>query len=424
MLADKKTFLIDTYRRMLSDVQPETLYKKYLHLYDHTLYFKNTALDIDPKGRLVLAGCGKASLAMGRAILPYLPLEHAKSLFISPSEAPDAPFDHIMGDHPIPGKNSLKAGNSMLDMLSSLTENDTLLFFLSGGASSLMEVLPAELEPHDVRSATETFLAKGLNIQEINTLRAGLSRIKAGQLAAACKAKTYVFVLSDVMGNDMSVIGSGPFYRTQASAGKISNIIDTYGLDSCLPDQILQALKNYRPAVPENIPPHFLIGSNMDLLQAAETTCFDAGIKPVSFPESLFGEASKAGSMIADMLRLYSGEKPICMIFGGETTVTLNEHPGLGGRAQELALSVLKDIHDIAGITLLSAGSDGMDGIGGAAGAVVNKQTFAIARSLGLSIDDYLSKHDSYHFHEQCDSLIKTGYSGTNVGDVVLALIS
>ena len=149
----------------------------------------------------------------------------------------------------------------------------------------------------------------------------------------------------------------------------------------------------------------------------------DHGIKPLSFPESLFGEARQAGKMIADMIKFYSGPKPVCMIFGGETTVTLNASPGQGGRSQELALSALEVLKDMKGVTLLAAGSDGMDGVGGAAGAIVNAETYRKALELGLSIPEYLDRHDSYHFHDQCGSLITTGHSGTNVGDVVLALI-
>lgn len=423
MLTDPKEFLIKAFQGIISNVKADALFKKYLHLFENTLYYRNTPLNIDLKGKLVLAGSGKASLDMGKALLGYLPGNVDKSLFISPIEVPEAPFTQILGDHPVPRANSLKAGKNMLELISSLNKEDTLIYLLSGGSSALME-LPADgLTMTDLKVATEVFLSKGMNIHDINTLRAALSEVKAGKLASMCKARCYVFVLSDVMGNDMSTIGSGPFYRTNSNPVKIRSIVVKYDLKKHLSQNLLNALLSYEASETKEIP-HYLIGSNMDLMQAAETACFDAAVKPLSFPESLFGEAQQNGKMIADMLKLYSGEKPACMIFGGETTVTLNDNPGLGGRAQELALSVLQELKDTPGIYLLSAGSDGMDGAGGAAGAIISAETHHKSQELGLSIEKYLEEHDSYHFHEQCDSLITTGYSGTNVGDVVLALIT
>jgi len=276
----------------------------------------------------------------------------------------------------------------------------------------------------DIQKSTDSFLSLGMSIHEINVLRATMSQVKAGKLAKICKAKTYIFVLSDVMGNDLSIIGSGPFYKTAIEQNMIENLIAKYKLEDHLSKHIINVFKNHQAIRNIRDIPHYLIGSNMELLEAAELNCFDESIRPLSFPESLFGEAILAGKMIADMLKHYSGPKPTCMIFGGETTVTLNDHPGKGGRSQELALSVLEELKNTPGLSILSAGSDGIDGVGGAAGAIVDADTFKTANSLGLSIEAYLDKHDSYHFHKQCGSLIEIGYTGTNVGDVVLALIS
>ena len=424
MLTDTKKFLIKAFKSIISDVQAESLYKKTLHRFEDTLYFRNTPLNIEPKGKLVLAGSGKASIAMGQAFLPYLSRHSDDSLFISPFKAPETPFRVIPGDHPVPGKNSLKAGRIMRSLIGSLNEDDVLLYFLSGGSSSLMEMPVGGVNMAEIQETTHACLARGLSIYEINTLRTALSKVKAGQLARICKATCHVFVLSDVIGNDLSIIGSGPFYPTKATPEAIAKIIDTYELENILPSNVIKILSSYVMPEYQNQIPHYLIGSNMDLLQAAETICVDHGIKPLIFPESLFGEAKQAGKMIADMLKLYTGDKPVCMIFGGETTVTLNDQPGLGGRAQELALATLSDLKDNPNITVLSAGSDGMDGVGGAAGAIVSAETYQKAQSSGLSIEEYLKNHDSYHFHKQCDSLIRTGYSGTNVGDMVLGLIS
>jgi len=424
MPSKEKEFLNNTYHKIIDAVQADALYKKYLHVFDNTLYYRNTLIDLETSGKLVLAGSGKASLSMGKAILPYLERKPDNSLFISPSEPSEAPFTVMQGNHPIPDKESLIAGNCMFELIDSLTENDTLIYFLSGGSSSLLEYPVAGISLEDIQKSTESFLSLGMNINEINVLRGAMSQVKAGKLAEICKAKSYIFVLSDVMGNDLSVIGSGPFYKTPVEQNIIETLIAKYKLEDHLSKHIINIFKTYQAISNIRDIPHYLIGSNMELLAAAELNCFDAGIRPLSFPESLFGEAKHAGKMIADMLKYYSGPKPTCMLFGGETTVTLCENPGKGGRSQELALSILAELQDTPDITLLSAGSDGIDGMSNASGAIVDADTFKTADSLGLSIQEYLEKHDSYHFHKQCGSLIAIGYSGTNVGDVVMALLT
>jgi hydroxypyruvate reductase/glycerate 2-kinase len=423
MPSKEKEFLNNTYHKIIDAVQPDALYKKYLHVFDNTLYYRNTLIDLETSGKLVLAGSGKASLSMGKAILPYLKRKPDNSLFISPSEPSDTPFTVMQGNHPIPDKKSLTAGICMFKLIDSLTENDTLIYFLSGGSSSLLEYPVPGISLEDIQKSTESFLSLGMSINEINILRGAMSQIKAGKLAKICKAKSYIFVLSDVMGNDLSVIGSGPFYKTPVEQNIIEDLIAKYKLEDCLPEHLIEILNTYKPLSDIHNITHYLIGSNMDLFEAVELICFDQNIRPLSFPESLFGEAKQTGKMIADMIKLYTGPKPICMIFGGETTVTLNKNPGKGGRSQELALSVLAELQDTPGITLLSAGSDGMDGVGGATGAIVSAHTYKKAQELNLCIEKYLEKHDSYHFHKKCESLIEIGYTGTNVGDVVLALI-
>ena len=424
MPSKEKEFLNNTYHKIIDAVQPDALYKKYLHVFDNTLYYRNTLIDLETSGKLVLAGSGKASLSMGKAILPYLKRKPDNSLFISPSEPSDTPFTVMQGNHPIPDKKSLTSGICMFELIDSLTEDDTLIYFLSGGSSSLLEYPVPGISLEDIQKSTESFLSLGMSINEINILRGAMSQIKAGKLAKICKAKSYIFVLSDVMGNDLSVIGSGPFYKIPVEQNIIEDLIAKYKLEDHLSKHIINIFKTYQAISNIRDIPHYLIGSNMDLFEAAELICFDQDIHPLSFPESLFGEAEQAGKMIADMIKLYTGPKPTCMLFGGETTVTLNKNPGKGGRSQELALSVLAELQNTPGITLLSAGSDGIDGVGGAAGAIVDQGIYQKAISLGLSIEEYLVQHDSYHFHKTCDSLIVTGYSGTNVGDIVMTLIT
>ncbi len=421
MLSSKKTFLKNIYLKTLQSVHPDALFSKYLHLYEGNLYYRNTLINCYSSGRLILAGSGKASLAMAEAFLHFLPKKPDKTLLISPFPNTASHFKVYKGNHPLPAAESINAGKQMLALLDSLHEEDLLLYVLSGGSSSLFEYPVDGISINDIQKATQVFLAQGLSIGEINFLRARLSQVKAGKLAERCKADCQVFVLSDVMGNDISVIGSGPFSAQKSPSYTADTLINKYHLDLFLEPQVIHCLRKNIPLQTKKDIPHYIIGSNIDILESAASILEESGIKTISFPESLFGEANDAGIMIANMLTNYTGSKPICMLFGGETTVTLSSGYGKGGRAQETALSALNKLKNTSGITLLCAGSDGIDGYTDAAGAIVDAVTYQMAKAKGISLEDYLLRHDSYSFHQQCDSLIKTGYSGTNVGDIVMA---
>jgi glycerate 2-kinase len=275
----------------------------------------------------------------------------------------------------------------------------------------------------ELQEASRLFLARGLNIREINVLRGCLSQLKAGKLAALCRAKVRVLVLSDVLGNDFGVIGSGPFSRAPGSPENAKRIMRKYRLDKDLPAHVTSRILRADTGNSHlRDVPHYLIGSNIDLLEAAEAFFRERGIPIQTFPESLSGEARAAAEMIAAMIRYNRAAKPGVMLFGGETTVSLNKNPGLGGRSQEMALAVLADLKDYPGYALLCAGSDGIDGNTDAAGALVDRQTFLKAQATGLSPEVYLQRHDSYHFHQQCGSLIVTGPSGTNVADIAMVV--
>ncbi|MFA6618617.1 MAG: DUF4147 domain-containing protein [Candidatus Neomarinimicrobiota bacterium] len=422
MFSEGQKFLRKSYPKIIEKVKAPALYKKYLHLWNNTLFYRNTALDIHPQTKLYLAGSGKASLLMAESLMEYLALPIQASLFISPLDAPQSQFTVLKGNHPVPGEDSLKAGKKMYNFLKDLKDSDTLIYFLSGGSSALFEFPLDNITLNDLKILNKSCLASGANIHEINTLRSAISAVKGGKLASLCKAKIYVFVLSDVMGNDLSIIGSGPFY-SRKNALSSQHIIKKYQLAKKLSPNVLKLLsqdisQDNHPAVP-----HFLIGTNMELLEAAEELCMNANIKAIIYPETLFGEAKESGEMIAQMIKIYKSSKPVCLIFGGENTVSLNTSPGQGGRAQELALSVLNELQDTCEYALLAAGSDGIDGVGGAAGAIVDQDTFLKAQELDLSPSDYLKVHDSYNFFKKCDALIEVGYTGTNVGDIVIAII-
>jgi len=421
----QKKFLKRLFLHAIQEVQPEALFRKYLHVYDNTLYYRNTPLEMQNKGRLVLAGSGKASQSMAQAILPYLPLKPHLSLLITREGKNDLLFDTCPGNHPLPASESLIAGHRMRDFLNGLEEEDTLIYLLSGGSSAMMELPLPGLTLQDLQSANRVFLESGMDIREINILRSRLSQVKGGKLAALCKARIYVFVLSDVMGNDFSTIGSGPFYPADISDSAVRELIAAHELEQSLPRHLIAALKtnNEQPPGRHAVLPHFLIGSNMDLLEAADAFLNKKNFPVRTFPESLYGEARKAGAMIAEMICKEEGAKPSFLLFGGETTVSLNEKPGKGGRSQEIALSALSELRNSRNYCLLCAGSDGIDGNSDAAGALIDRHSYRKAQELGLLPENFLAEHDSYRFHQYCGTLLFTGPTGTNVADIVIALI-
>ncbi|MDX9781120.1 MAG: DUF4147 domain-containing protein [bacterium] len=424
MRCSQKKFLKRIFRHALREVQPTALYRKYLHLFDNTLYYRYTPIPLRGDGRLVLAGSGKASRNMASAILPYLPSKPDLSLLIAPDSGRSRSFESCRGNHPLPGAESLKSGRRMLSLLSGLKENDTLVYLLSGGSSAMMELPEAGLTMSDLQDANRVFMQKGLDIHEINILRSRLSRLKGGKLTSLCKAQTFVFVLSDVVGNDLSTIGSGPFYPPPSPSVHPRELIKKWDLATTLSPQLIHALSQDAPLPPvETEIPHYLIGSNMDLLEAADAFLSQKHFPVRSFPESLCGEARDAGAMIAEMIRKDRGARPAFLLFGGETTVRLNNKPGKGGRSQECALSVLTKLQDIGNYCLLCAGSDGVDGNSVAAGAFADRQVFLCAKKRDLSAEAFLSVHDSYAFHRQCRSLLTTGPSATNVGDIAIAFL-
>ncbi|MDZ7795761.1 MAG: glycerate-2-kinase family protein [Candidatus Marinimicrobia bacterium] len=211
MFSPGKKFLKDVYLQSLSAVQPSALFGKYLHRFENKLYYHNSLVPAAADGKTVLAGSGKASVNMAKAVLGYVSVKPENTLLISPFLNTGEKFRVLPGDHPLPGRNSCRAGKTMAKLMNDLEPGDLVYYVLSGGSSSLLEYPAEGISIEDIQKANKVFLASGLTIHEINFLRTRLSRIKGGGLAEYCRANVCVFVLSDVMGNDMSVIGSGPF---------------------------------------------------------------------------------------------------------------------------------------------------------------------------------------------------------------------
>ena len=425
-----------------------------------------------PLARRVFAlGLGKAALPMTEALSRITNLtralvitKHASSLDPSTTlKTSLEPVTIIESGHPIPDSRSLVAGESALEFVSALREDDLLVCLISGGGSALMTAPTVPLE--DMQALTSALLACGARIDEINTLRRHLDRVKGGGIAKATKARVLSLILSDVVGSPLEAIASGPTAPDPTTKEDALGVLEKYELlynpqghrdtetlrirninlrDFATPWQksILDYLSSSE--TPKSDDPIFsrvnnvIVGDNALAVQAAVEQAKIEGFHAESLGSDWQGEAREVGFDLARKLRvtIKSHNTPFCLIGGGETTVRLNIDPstappktggsaqgdsaqGKGGRNQELALGAVPELAGLENALLISLATDGEDGPTDAAGAVVTGDTLQRALSLGLDTTDYLARNDSYTFFEQMGDLLKIGPTGTNVNDLV-----
>jgi glycerate 2-kinase len=339
--------------------------------------------------------------------------------------------------HPIPDAQGLQATQSLMRTITGLSERDCVLVLITGGGSALLESLPPSISLQDLQNLSKLLLGCGATIHEINCIRKHISRIKGGQLARLIQPATCIgFILSDVIGDDLSVIASGPTSPDNTTFQEALAIVDKYGIKNDLP----AAVRNYLeagiagkfPETPKSDDKLFsrvrniIIGNNRLALAKAESCARGYDYNTLVLTSMLQGEAREIAHMIAAIIKeiQLSGTpvpRPACVLLGGEPTVTITGN-GKGGRNQELALSVALSGIDKSYL-FASVGTDGTDGPTDAAGAIVTHETLGHAQKLGLDGRACLQDNDSYHFFEKLGDLVKTGPTGTNVMDLILALV-
>lgn len=339
----------------------------------------------------------------------------------------------IEAGHPIPDFNSVEATVKIVNLVSHLTSDDIVIFLLSGGASALFADCPQGLDLKQIQDLYELLLKSGADIHEMNTVRKHLSNIKGGQLAKHIyPAKLYSLILSDVIGDEIDVIGSGPTAADKTTFKDAWNTLVKYNVEAQAPQSIIQYIKDGLEGKIPDTPKkgekcfanthNIIIGSNSIALKAAANKAGELGYHTLIITNTLRGEASIIGEMIAKEAIKYEGPRPACLLYGGESTVTIRGN-GLGGRNMELALAAGIGILPYHGITILSAGTDGTDGPTDAAGAVIDSIIMKKALQNKYDPSAYLNNNDSYNFFAPHQALIKTGPTQTNVMDIVLALI-
>ena len=328
-------------------------------------------------------------------------------------------FDIYEAGHPVPDQNSFDATEAALALVRDLTADDTVLFLLSGGGSALFEkpLVPAA----DLEDLTRQLLACGADIVEINTLRKRLSAVKGGRFAQICApAHVVSIVLSDILGDPLDMIASGPAYPDSSTCAQARTIVKKYGLR--LTPIMEQRLEEETPKALNNVETQ-VTGSVRQLCAAASAACRKLGYEPVVLTDCLACEAREAGAFLGSIARYHAdADHAVAFIAGGETVVHLTGK-GKGGRNQELALAAAPFIAGIRGAAVFSVGSDGTDGPTDAAGGYVDGTTQAALADKGLSIFDVLAENDTYHALQQCGGLIVTGPTGTNVNDVAVLLL-
>ena len=407
----------------------------------------NTAahLPAPPKGRTVVLGAGKAGGAMAQAVEALWPADKPLSGLVvtryhhtppRPAGVPER-IEVVEASHPVPDAAGLAAAERILQLTQGLTEDDLVLFLISGGGSALL-TLPADgLTLEDKQRINRDLLNSGAGIGEMNCLRKHLSRIKGGRLAAACApAQVVTLTISDVPGDDPSVIASGPTVPDVTTCADAWAILQRYKIE--VPAAIEAALKAGALETPKPSPawdkqPVRLIATPQQSLEAAAEVARAAGLNAYVLSDELEGESREVGKVHAALARASAHgkgpfQKPCVILSGGETTVTIRPQAagtpkGRGGRAGEFCLGLAIALQAQDGVWAIAADTDGIDGIEDNAGALVTPDTLARAVAQGVKATDCLDRNDAYSFFQTVGNLVVTGPTHTNVNDFRAMLV-
>ncbi|MCF0238586.1 MAG: glycerate kinase [Sphaerochaetaceae bacterium] len=382
-------------------------------------------ISFNKAGRIYLVAAGKAAHEMAKAAV-----DSCKEMGIKLSggvvvtkydhiKCPLEGIDQYEAGHPVPDENSYSSTQKAIDLVSNLTEKDNVLFLLSGGGSALFEKPLVSSET--MEKVTKDLLACGASIQEMNTIRKRLSAVKGGKFALLCKpAKVFTIVLSDIIGDPLDMIASGPAYPDTSTCQMALDIVKRYNLP--FSEEVMKLLKEETPKTLDNVET-FVTGSVKQLCNSASDEAQKMGYTPIFLTASLCCEARDAGSFLSSIASDHQdSNKSLAFICGGETVVHL-KGKGLGGRNQEIALSAAKGIVGYKNTCVFSVGSDGTDGPTDAAGGYCDGDTSENLKAKGLDIDAILNDNDAYNGLKAVDGLVVTGPTGTNVNDLTVLLI-
>jgi glycerate 2-kinase len=425
--------------KALEAANPATIISRHVRLEADNLVVDGHQYDLRRFSRIFVIGAGKAGAGMAEQTERILGNRISGGLVIVPDYLPpirkSSRIEYLRGSHPIPSEKNVRAVARMLDLVEGLTRRDLVLNLVSGGASSLMEYPAGRVSLHDERILISQLLRSGANIREINTIRKHISRVKGGRLAAILHPATVLtLIISDVIGNEVSAIGSGPTAPDTTTYADAQRVLRDYGLSAKAPARIRQIINagvngriqdTPKPEDPilRNVE-NLIVGNNHDSCVAASNYMKRAGYSSQVLTTHLIGEAREAGGILGSILLDIRRTgvplpAPASLTAGGETTVTIQGH-GKGGRNQEAVLGSALNIQGSKGLVVASLATDGVDGPTDAAGAIADGSTVTRGRKAGMDAGDYLRRNDSYNYFRKLGDLIRTGPTGTNVNDLMI----
>ncbi len=419
-----KKQILEILSSAIQSVEPANAVRYFVHRDGDFLKVNHKTYDLSQYDHIYIIAVGKAARAMSEAVSLILG-DRLTRAFVVPKKMfshSDTRFEIIAGGHPVPNQNSILAGLMIEKACQKFTANDLVICLISGGGSALVTLPVRGLLLPELQNLTSLLLSSGARIDEINTLRRHLDDIKGGGLARMVASASLIsLILSDVVNSPLETIASGPTAPDPSTLSDALQVLEKYQLTSKVPESILDHLQNGIETLKQDDPifervQNVLIADNFLAAKAAGEQAQNSGLNVVHLGNSWQGEARKVASELCNILKSYPDHN-LCLIAGGETTVTIRGQ-GLGGRNQELALAAVTELAGMQDVILVTLATDGEDGPTDAAGAVVSGSTAQQALDAGLNVTDYLNNNDSYHFFEQLGDLLKIGSTGTNVNDL------
>lgn len=429
---------------ILQSVDPQAAVQKRCRLSGELLTIGAQVYDLSEFKNIHVIGFGKAVLSMAVGIVEVLGKRIKDGFLITKhfhagqqALLPDA-FTIVKGNHPVPAEDTFASSRQLVDFAQSVLAEDLVIVLISGGGSALCSSPVNAISPADMQAVTRSLLACGAEIQEMNAVRKHLDQIKGGGLAELLQPATVAtLILSDVIGSPLDVIASGPTVPDSSTYEDVANIFNRYFLWEEIPETVGDWIRTGQagklPDTPKSGSPCFdrvqniLVADNRLACETAVNFAKNAGIDAHLMTTSLNGEAREVGRVLVSLMRQIRNHDepflaPVCLVYGGETTVTL-KGSGKGGRNQEIALGALRELDGLEDVLMVTLATDGEDGPTDAAGAWATGDSLARASQMGLSLVNAMNTNDSYQFFTALNQIVHTGPTGTNVNDVTLCFV-
>jgi hydroxypyruvate reductase len=430
---------VQIFQAGLQAVDPVEAIERHTRLDKDLLIIGDRQFNLKNYDRILVVGAGKAAAPMGKTVEDLLGDRIFDGVVVVKDEhgLPLKKIKVCEASHPVPDKRGVQGTEEILSLVKNAGERDLIICLISGGGSALLIAPVLEISLEDKQNATKLLLACGATIHEINTVRKHLSRVKGGRFAQIANPATITsLILSDVVGDDLDVIASGPTVPDSSTFQDAEQILKGYGIWDQLASSVRSHIEKGSSGQIEDTPksdnPAFLkcsqvlVGTNLHALKAAGEAAESLGYRTLILSSKVEGEACEVAKFYTAVAKEilesdYPMEPPVCVLAGGETTVTIRGN-GRGGRNQEFALAAALMVEGLDNLVVLSGGTDGTDGPTDAAGAIVDGATVARARAKNLDPKDFLKRNDSYNFFRKLDDLIMTGPTRTNVMDIYMLL--